>query len=466
MLFALLGLLAPASASASDLVLPYSTRTRAYSGYGTLVHGDNIQMGMAGATVAVPYSIGALEANPAGLAMTMGSVSAQIYSTEMTDRAVTGSDRRTITNREGGLSLAPNEWGYSIALYAPNSEEGDYQSPNTGTSDTYDVALKQLRFAVARSFLDRKLSVGAGVNLNLATRELGGQSYGGTKLSPIFGAIYHWRKHILFGASVSPGYDVGGSDPASGGAAMPGFAQPIRMPSLLTVGAGWMPNRFLTAGFSVTGAGKTSETGLLRDQGDTVGDAFTLQPRFGANYTLGEFRNFKFSAAAGTYYEATRTETIPNRLHGTFAFQVNAWFANVGLGVDEAERYHNFIFGIGIDLVRTFRLFGLIPKDTVPPYRGVFPPPLELEADGMPDGLTAGERKRFQAPSVGDVKKIVEEIPENIGSKLKGEPTIPEKQEAAEAERAKNPPKAKKEKARAAKKKPAATPLPGTSSGP
>ncbi|HUP57154.1 MAG TPA: hypothetical protein VM598_06855, partial [Bdellovibrionota bacterium] len=49
-------------------ILPYGTRTKAYSSWMPSARGDINTIGMAGATLALPLSISAAEANPAGYA--------------------------------------------------------------------------------------------------------------------------------------------------------------------------------------------------------------------------------------------------------------------------------------------------------------------------------------------------------------------------------------------------------------
>jgi hypothetical protein len=237
---------------------------------------------------------------------------------------------------------------------------------------------------------------------------------------------------------------------------MPGFARPIESPMILNLGAGWIPNRFATAGFSIAAVGSTRNTALLLDDDTLVGRSFTLQPRVGVSYVLGQWEFIRLTGAAGGYYEVSRIAGNANRLHGTGALNANIYFVNAGIGVDRAERYNNFFVSVGFDIVRTLRTFGIIPKDSVPPYNGFFPSATAVQSDGLPDGLTYGERKKYAAPSVGDVAEIIEQIPENIGNKLIGEPTIPEMEEKRKEDARKNPAPPKKKGKR--KKREAAKP--------
>jgi hypothetical protein len=414
----------------AELVFPYSQRTRAYSGYQATVRGDDQMVGMAGATVAIPDSVTSLETNPAGLTMTMGSVTAQINSNEASDRRLTGSEQTKVRSTQWGLTATPNKWGYAVAYYSPSYEGGHYISPVTGNAQNYEVSTKKLRLSVSRGMMKRKLSVGLGVELNRGIRKIGELSDDATGVSFQAGVLYHVKRHFLVGASFSPGMEIGSNTGGAGGGELPGFARPIRSPALLNLGAGWIPNRYFSFGFSVMAVGKTEDTALLQDQSVTVGNHFTLQPRAGLSYIIGDYKNLRISTAAGTYYEMSRIVGRSNRLHGTFSFQVKPWFINAGIGVDRAEHYNNVFVSVGFDIVRTLRTFNIIPRDSVPPLGGFFPRPTRVSADGLPDGLTAGEPREFGSPSVGDVKDIIENIPTNIENKFKGEPSVQEKEEA------------------------------------
>ncbi len=394
---------------------------------------------MAGATVAIPGSISALETNPAGLTMTMGSVSAQINSSETRDRTVNGSDSKPIMNRQGGLAVVPGNWGYAITYYTPSYEGGSYTSPTTGRTSDYEVSIRQLRFSVARSFLNKRLSLGLNFNIDHATRVAGAEDSSATDFSYKLGAIYHLRNHFLVGMSYTPPQDIGDGLARSGGNDLPGFAQPIKTPMILTIGTGWIPNRYFSLGFSVATVGTTSNSALLRDQNKPVGEYLTLQPRMGASYMIAEYKWVRISTAVGAYYETPRIKEAPNRLHGTFALQVNPWFLNIGFGLDEAERYNNLTFSVGIDIVRTARTLKIIPKDTMPPRNGFWPEPFPVRADGLPPALTEGEKKEFSSPSVGDVGTIIEEIPKNIENTLKGEPIPSEIREMKENQKVRKP---------------------------
>ncbi len=400
-------------------LLPYGTRTKAYSGYSATVEGDNENVGMAGASVAVPYSVSTLESNPAGLTMTMGSVTAQINSNEKEDRTISKGKTRS---SQWGLSVTPDDTGYAFAYYVPSNESGRYVSPNNNGEADYEMKLREFRVSASHLFFKR-LSLGASLELNAASRTLSEETHSATKLSYKVGAMYHVRNHYVVGASFSPGLEVGGRA-SSVHPDLPQFDQPIRVPPILNLGAGWIPNRFFRLGCALVVVGKTRDTALLSDQNVAVGTRNTVQPRVGASYVVGQYNNLKINIAAGLYYEKSRIQGQPNRLHSTAALDVNPWFLNLGVGVDRAPKYNNFFVSIGVDVVRILRTFEIIPKETVPPLNGLWPEPFEVNPDGLPNPVTHGEESDFSGESVKDVKNIIRDIPQNIENRLKGKPPV------------------------------------------
>ena len=110
----LLTLLAPTQAQANH-ELPYSTRTRAYSGISTTVRGDIRTVGMAGATVGLADTYLAAVDNPAGLAMTMNTGDLNFTRNWIYDSNV--QDGLTpITSNSMGAALNMHPWGFSIGL--------------------------------------------------------------------------------------------------------------------------------------------------------------------------------------------------------------------------------------------------------------------------------------------------------------------------------------------------------------
>lgn len=394
---------------------PYTTRTHAYQGYTALVKGDNNNIGMAGANVALPVGISSMQYNPAGFAMFLGGLSALINKNTV-DAPEMNHFGNDVTEYQWGLGTAIQPWGFGITYYSPASE-------NVGESE---VSTRQLRVSVAR-MLGNKLSIGAGVELDRAVRNIGGDDLGAFWFSTHFGLLYKVQNNWTLGFSVKPAIDIPASTNFDSNAARLGFNQETRFPTITSIGVGYLPNRFFRAGFSIFIVGGTDNTASLYRDKLAYGQDLTVQPRLGASYVLAEYRHFKSELAAGTYYEFSRMEGLPNRLHATFSLEVNPYFVNTGIAADWTTTYKNWIVSIGVDIVRLLRTFEIIPLDPVPPRRRMFPPMTTVDYEGLPRGFTLGIPNVVAPPSAGDIRKIVEDIPAKVQEKLIGKPADPPK---------------------------------------
>lgn len=362
---------------------------------------------MAGATVALPNSIAGMEYNPAGYAMNLGGLAAQINSFTNKEPSLNHGSANYM-DYEWGLGTSIPPWGYGLSYYSPTTEH----------SNTAEVSVRQIKLSVAR-MLNKKLAVGTSIGFDKGIRKISGQDLSGSHASAQLGVLYKLEDHWVLGASYSPGLTIGPTSNAVD-PAVASFNQDIQVPHLFAVGLGFMPNRYFKAGFSVLGVTGTPGAALLFDQAVSNGERFTAQPRIGASYILGEWHFLKVELAVGSYYEPSRISGIPNRTHGTFGLDLNPWFFNTGVGTDCAKGYVNWNFSIGVDLVRTFRFFQVIPADPVPFYEGAFPPIFKINANGLADGFTQGEVKTISPPSATDVKNIVQDIPQKLNEKFGG----------------------------------------------
>jgi hypothetical protein len=430
---------------ASAFILPYSQRTRDYSSWTPASRGDTNTIGMAGATVALPMSISSAEINPAGFAMMTGTVSAQINTTNLDDSRLQKSGD-PISSSQWGFAVSPEHCGFSISYYSPQTESGTYASPLTGDTARADVSIKELLFTAAHAFFKDALSVGASFEIAKAVREIDGASSNSFGPTYRLGALYRIPNHVLFGVSYAPELRIGPAPRPDDTPAILGFNRSVIRPSLLTLGTGWIPNRFFKFGLSVTYVGATENTALLYDQSIITGGTETWVPRLGVSYVIAEYTDFKIEAAAGSYYESSRLSNQSDRIHGTVGVEANPSFINLGAGFDISNGYRNYIVSAGIDIVRTARFFKIIPKESLEPYRGFFPRLTQLSPDGLPAGLTSDEHRRHEEQSVTEVGKIIGDVPENLAKKISGEKTTVEEKNPEEAQPAPKPKKKPRKK--------------------
>jgi hypothetical protein len=412
------------SANALVPTFPYSRRTKAYNGWNAGARGDDTVIGMAGATVALPFNIGASELNPAGFAMLMGTVNAQVTGTEYTDRQIQNTDT-PIKSNFYGLAVNPPPWGFAVTSFSPALENGAYVSPVTGKTVHAEVSVRELQFTAARMFFNNTFALGLSLDLAKANRQIGDSNENTVAPGFKIGTLYKLQEHVTLGLSYSAQNTIRGNPSSANQVDMPGFSQDIIMPTVIGAGIGWTPNRFFQLGASVLYVAGTSDTALLADEARGVGQYATLQPRVGGTYTFFQFEHFKGDMALGTYYEVSRVAGERNRLHETGSVDVNIYMFNTGIGIDHANGYRNYMAGIGIDIIRTLRAFDIVPKDNLPPYNGFGPDPLKVSADGLSEGLSYGEKKSVPNQSLGDVKQIIIEAPGKISDKIQGKPVEP-----------------------------------------
>ena len=415
---ALAGFFSLAAAVAAP-TLPYSTRTKPYTGWNSGVRGDDTIVGMAGATVALPFNIGASELNPAGFAMLMGTVNAQISGTEISDRQIQSPEQKMKSNYYG-LAVNPPPWGFAVSSYSPTLENGNYHSLASARDVDAEVSVRELQFSVSRMFFNNTASFGLTLDLAKANRQIGGENENRVSAGWKIGGLYKLPKHLTLGATLSPQNTIDGNPMASALTDMPGFSQAIVMPTIIGLGVGWTPNRFFQGGATLLYVAKTQNTALLRDENIAVGQYATLQPRLGLTYTFFQYEHWKGDVALGSYFEVSRVAGEINRLHETASMDVNIHMFNTGIGIDRANGYRNFMVGVGVDIIRTLRALDIVPKDNLPPYNGFFPHPAKVSADGLSEGLSTGEKKSVPNQSLGDVRQIIEEAPGKISDKISG----------------------------------------------
>ncbi|MBY0471506.1 hypothetical protein K2X30_10095 [bacterium] len=430
------------AASNADTTLPYTQRSVGYSAYNNTVQGDLNTLGMAGATLGLVTSFNSSASNPAGLAMTLNGVSLEITGNTIYDGRMQWYDAG-IDTVHYGLAANLYPWGFSLGYWTPQAEGQNYLANPSLTPTRLRVDTHELRASIARVFLEDKLSVGVGLVLGHHSQD---SITNGSKssqsidaFSTTFGAMYQFPRRWILGVSFNPAikYKVGhsvGADPV-----IPSFYQEAQSPDRLGIGLGWIPNRYFSFGFSVYWVGISPNAALLSDETQLVGYRQVLQPRVGASYTVAEFRELKIQAIAGTYYEFSRTQGIGDRLHGTASLKVDPWIFQVGWGLDFADKYRNFIYSFGIDLMKTMRKLDLVPKEKRRDYAGFLPRHDHYSDEGLARPLVENWNPRERDE---DLLQVGLDIPKKLGEKI--EATKEEFEKAFETTDGDKPAKAKK----------------------
>ena len=398
---------------------------------------------MGGGAFVVPESISASETNPAGFGMSMEAVEAQINNYGIQDRHLNRSGKVS-KESQGGLGIAVPPWGFGFSWFTPTAEIGEYETALSPGQNQMKVHLNEYHFTVSRVLIKDSLSVGVSANILKAQYEVGGDKTSMSRVLPRVGVLYNFTNRFFFGTSFRPAAHMI-PDSYVGNNVLPGFTAPMNIPAVLSAGVGWIPNRYFRTGLNFIVPFGQEGSGLLADENVSVGAKTTIQPRLGASYVVMEYTNFKVELAAGAYYEVSRYSDQGNRFHKTVALDINPWFVNTSIGIDAAPMYRNKIVSIGLDIVRTARFFEIIPENTIPAYNGAAPSPITPSPEGLPAGMTETAPKSLKGPDLGDVGKIIEDIPKRIEDKIDGKDpqTESDKRDRA-AKKKKVTPKSKK----------------------
>ena len=285
----LLGLLLSLEASADPSVvvsaLPYSIRTRPYSAFSGTVRGDPRTVGMAGATVGLADTFVATGDNPAGLAMALalGDTHAstnRIYDGHLQDREA------PLQASNLGAALSIQNFGISLGLVNIWDEGQFYRLPSTSTPQWIESYVREYRLGGAYRFNDR-LSIGGQLRLANLVQGLGPATGADSNPSATdsgvaigLGLLYRLpQQRLLLGASWSSGSTLDARDSVpSSFSLLPGFAQPVQIPSRLSLGVGYVPNRLLRADFTIQRVGATPGAALLSSQSSSIGANATITP--------------------------------------------------------------------------------------------------------------------------------------------------------------------------------------------
>jgi hypothetical protein len=420
-LIALLLLILSCSVSRAD-PLPYTTRTHPYTGWNTTVSGDVRTVGMAGATVGLADTFLAAADNPGGLAMTLKDADANFSSNKIADRHVQNPDY-PITTGDIGVAATFYPWAVSLGYVTPSREGQPYSITGFPGQADVTVTTREFRLGVARVFADNRFSLGLSLNIGQGEEEIEFVNGGPDSvehaytLGATFGSMYRLPNHLLLGASYTLPVTYHFDRPS--GSNIPpvsGFYQSILVPERFALGLGWIPNRYARTDVSLFVVGRSPGAALLGDEQSPIGDHVSVQPRLGGAYIFADYKNVRGTLFAGTYYEMNRIDDAGSRLHATAGVEVQPWIFTLGFGMDVAEQYSNFIYSIGVDIVRVLMKGRIVPKPYQPPHQGMFPSPVHLSDAGLPRPLVKDWQPK--GPDMNPIK-IIEKIPERTKKEVK-----------------------------------------------
>lgn len=363
----------------------------AYDFAPTAVEGSAREVGIGGATVASPKDYSAVFINPAGLGGLAGDgIDFGSDSNSIDNFIVDPSDPRSKALNDplrfsffGFRYVTSRGWGFGAAAQAPydldDTFAGTAKTPKgsklRGQQDQTEIKAQThiYTLAAARSFFDKKLSVGAAVNY-IKVHESYDFTPVFTTTSPVhlaadrdafsgdlgllgepwpwlqLGAVYKMGWHASFDSSLNDG--------AIGTAGTVNAFRNGKSPDRVELGLRWHPNkhfsfmaqtnyRLAMKNTAVVGSGlfPGSSGQLLSGQSNSI------DGHWGVEVVPIDEPGLTFKMWAGGYLEDTGLQGGFRRYHRTAGVGFSPWFWSLSMAVDDASLYNNFTVGLGIDLL-------------------------------------------------------------------------------------------------------------------
>ena len=363
----------------------------AYSLWSGAVRGNTQNVGMAGALTGLADDYYGSVINPAGSAMTLRQMELDLTHSNISDQLLL-TPGQNFSGQTVGIAIPLDKMGLSIG----------FTTPFLATHDIGEqVILRDYRFTLSKSFLENHLSLGIGIALDEA--HLNSESI--TQVGSTFGILYRLPNRIFLGSSLNTPLLLG---PFQGD-------RLFSLPLTATVGLGWMPNRLFRAAISAEWISTELNSFSFHQPDQQVGQSPALQIHLGASYEFLYIKNIRSKIDTGTYLEALRTSNS-YRPHYTVGLTIQPWFVNLVMTLDIANKYHNTLFNLGIDVENLFRLLKLIPKKISNPPSGFLPAPLENNEDWMSEKIQDHPERDFHAiqPNAELYEKVFEKRIENL----------------------------------------------------
>jgi hypothetical protein len=380
---------------------------------------------MSGATVGLADTYIAALDNPAGLAMTLGGGDTNFATDTIYDGNVQNYEN-WIQTYHFGVALNQYPWGFSVGYVVPAVEGQIYQlqSPEKDVA-RLGIRAHEFHLSAGRIFLNNKLALGASLVLGQSETMIGSittstfnNSYYSYSVGAKLGVSYQLPKRFILGASYSMPMHYPVNTPDNFDRQLPGFFQPIDVPSKIALGIGWIPNRFLRADFTTFLVGTNENAALLGNDSTRVGLNPTLQPKIGVAYNFVDYKELRATAFIGTYYEVSRIQNAPSRLHGTVGIEVKPWILSLGWGLDTSTNYRNYFGSIGVDVFKVMEKLDIIPAMWRPPYAGIAPKPGHFSDEGLSRPLVRDWKPRgpkFDPIEIGlNIPQKIQEKAEKI----------------------------------------------------
>ena len=344
-------------------------------GWSPTAKGSIRTVGSGGALTTVGSDISAIAENPANAAMSANYVTVQVGAQFTKDLQASGEDNSYVRQPYAGLILPLEHWTFGAVLSSAGSGQ------ISAGSDFVRYLVREARLVAAwREPRLNRLSLGASLVLpsrtfSISSSELTAESATGVSFD--LGAVVRLPKRIFVGTSYHRGYEITAAQSARQIRSLltPMHEGRLGAPDRFEVGLGWMANRFLQMGSSLSWIRPDSRFRNLD------GALTRLSQQAGYRWSLGidlqwlETDHLFSRFTLGSYLEPAGTVDASSafRIHGTAALELEYGIALVSGALDYATGYRSYVVSFGIELGRLAQRLKVVPPSLLPDPEGVLP---------------------------------------------------------------------------------------------
>jgi hypothetical protein len=412
----------PAAIGSLLLLAAWPAEGGIIQGWSPTARGSIRNMGNSGAHTTIGSDVATLAENPAAAALSAQSVNLQVGAQFTKDIQASGGLSSFVRQPFAGLVLPFEKW--AIGALVSSAGSGDLSS-GAGSAQ---YLLREARFVfAARPLREERLSLGAAIVLPTRAFYVGDSGsalQSDTQISVDFGAIIRLPKRLFLGTSFHSGYEFGPlTHPTLLGLLPASHQGRLAAPARAEFGMGWILNRFLRVGSSLTWMAPRAEFQNFR------GEATRLSLRAGYRWAVGtevqwlETEQVFSRVSLGTYLEPSATVNARSafRQHWTASFELEYGIAQLAGSFDTASGFTAYGVSVGVEIGRLAHRLKVIPPSLLAPPAGFLPPEtFQPSDDWLPTQLQDAPEKALQTidPDFNTLRnylpKALEKLPEHL----------------------------------------------------
>lgn len=357
----------------------------------TAVGGSARNVSLGGAAVAFPSDYTSSFVNPAGLGglandgVDFGSDSNNIdnFVVDLSNpksRAINDPINYSFV----GARFVTSDWGFAVSEQTPYNLDSQFTGDQVKTKrgaikfsdnqDQTEIKVQDHVYTVAgaRTFLDRRLSLGLAVNYiqvyesydfnpitNFNTIAPIHVNATNDAVSADFGVLWRPVDWLQLGAAYKMGYRVPFDDSRNAGLPLGvSVFHDGKYPDRVSAGFMWRPAKSLRVFGQSNYVRAMKDTvvvgsGLFPTNASTVGVGRyeTIDAHWGMELIPIDEPDITIKLWAGGYLEQTGIQGGYYRYHRCAGLGFSPWFLSSSVGVDDTELYNNFVVGLGVDML-------------------------------------------------------------------------------------------------------------------